>query len=99
MTDTPKAVVLMMCQLKVIGPDGLESKARALIYLGSSTSFVSELQHFRSPRKSSSKRIVGIGGISRDSLRGTTRLRVTRMEKGEIVLDMVTTINPPKDHC
>ena len=69
MTDTPKAVLFMMCQLKVIGPDGLETKARAMIDPGSSTSFVSEhlAQHLCLPRKNSSIRIVGIGGICCDS--------------------------------
>ena len=68
-TDTPKPVLLMTCQLKVISPDGLETKATVLIDPGSSTSFVSEhlVQHLRLPRKNSFIRIVGIGGISCDS--------------------------------
>ena len=81
MTDTPKTVLLMTCQLTVMGPDGLETKARALIDHGSSTSFVSEhlVQHLRLPQKSSAIRIVGIGGISCDSSPGTTRFRITRI--------------------
>ena len=69
MTDSPKSVLLMMSQLKVMGPDRLEMKARALIDPGSSTSFVSEhlVQQLRLPRKNSSITVVGIGGISCDS--------------------------------
>ena len=91
MTDTPKTVLLMMCQLTVMGPEGLETKARALIDPGSSTSFVSEhlVQHLHLPQKSSAIRIVGIGGISCNSSRGTTRFHITKIGKGGAVLDMV----------
>ena len=81
MTDTPKTVLVMTCQLKVMGPDWLETKARAQIDPGSSTSFESEhlVQHLLLPQENSSIRIIGIGGISCESSLGTTRFSITRI--------------------
>ena len=96
MIDAPKTVLLMTCQLRVIGPNNAETRARALIDPWSSTSFVSEhvVQHLRLPRKSSSISIRGIGGLSCDSARGMTQFRITRVEEGGRVLDMSALILP-----
>ena len=59
--DTPSNVLLMTCQLNVMGPKGSMKKARALIDPGSSTSFISErmVKRLRLPRRDSSVKISG----------------------------------------
>ena len=79
-----------------MGPNASVTKARALIDPGSSTSFVSEhlVQHLRLPRRRSSVKVTGIGGISCEATHGIARLRVKRVGKGGVALNVDATILP-----
>ena len=59
-----RQVLLMTCQVKVTGLDGLTTKARALLDSASSTSFITErlAQYLHLPRRHHNMRISGIGG-------------------------------------
>ena len=94
--DTPSNVLLMTCQLNVMGPKGSMKKARALIDPGSSTSFISErlVKRLRLPRRDSSVKISGIAGISKESSRGTTRFHVTRFARKGATLAVEATVLP-----
>ena len=76
MTDAPKTVLLVVCQIKVIGPSGSGTKARASIDPGLSKSFVSEhvIQLFHFPLNNSAIMINGIGGFSCDPSQKRTQL-------------------------
>ena len=96
--------LLMTCQIKVVGHDGMITQARALLDSASSVSFISErlAQHLRLPRRSHNIRISGIGGSAvHSSSRGLVKFGVTSLNTGgktisieAVVLPKITNVLP-----
>ena len=80
-----KQVLLMMCKVQLLGPDGSTTQARALLDSASSTSFITErlAQILGLKRKRVDVSITGIGGNSPPlSSRGAVDFRVTSLKSG-----------------
>ena len=93
---TPTAVLLVTCQINVMGPDSRVMNARALTDPGFCCSFMSDhlhvVQHLRLPQRGSAMKIIGIGEISCESSRGTAQFHITRIKEWGIILPLEATI-------
>ena len=77
-----KRVLLMMCQVVIQGPEGSATQARALLDLGSETSFITErlAQQLRLPRCRQGPVVICIGGSTRQiHTKGFVSIKITDM--------------------
>ena len=84
----------MTCQVRVTSPDGHATKARALVDLASSASFITErlAQHLHLPRRHHEMKISGIGGTWTKSPRGLVDYKITNLGSKRKTLDMETLV-------
>lgn len=93
--------LLMTCQVGIIAPNGLSTKARALLDSGSSASFVSDrlARSLNLPRSRRSTRIFGIAGLRHgSSSHFVTNFCVTPLNNSKKSFDVSAIIIPQVTH-
>ena len=91
----------MTCRVRVIGPDGNVTQARALLDSAASTSLITErlAQELKPPRRCNGLRLIVVAGVNIKP-RGTVRFKVSGQSSGKqidveaFVLHKVTTELP-----
>ena len=92
-----RRALLMTCQIQVISPNGMITKARALLDSASSASFITErlAQHLRLPRRHHNLRMSGIGGsLTQMNTRGIVKLNISRVGQGGKIMDVEAIVLP-----
>ena len=92
-----RQVLLITCQVKVVGPDGTTSQVRALLDSSSSASFITErlTQRLRLSRHHYGTKVSGIGGhTTRLTPRGMVHFNVTRVGQRGKALNVEALVLP-----